>query len=113
MAPLHYAAKLDPFLSLDCNLALHPGAIQGKEGIKFCHLATLPAPALGGHVAAGISQLLQIPCPVAVRVEGVDPFFGQCTIITFYKGLFCLPAKGAFLGTYWIGECKGHNLCKK
>ena len=20
---------------------LHPGAIQGKEGIKFCHLATL------------------------------------------------------------------------
>ena len=21
--------------------ALHPGAIQGKEGIKFCHLATL------------------------------------------------------------------------
>ena len=23
--------------------ALHPGAIQGKEGIKFCHLATLNA----------------------------------------------------------------------
>ena len=23
--------------------ALHPGAIQGKEGIKFCHLATLAA----------------------------------------------------------------------
>ena len=23
--------------------ALHPGAIQGKVGIKFCHLATLPA----------------------------------------------------------------------
>ena len=21
--------------------ALHPGAIQGKEGIKFCHLATM------------------------------------------------------------------------
>ena len=21
--------------------ALHPGAIQGKEGIKFCHLVTL------------------------------------------------------------------------
>ena len=39
MGPLRYAAKFDPFLSLDC--ALHPGAIQGKEGIKFCHLATL------------------------------------------------------------------------
>ena len=42
MAPLHYAAKCDPF-SLNC--VLHPGTIQGKEGIKFCHLATL---ALGG-----------------------------------------------------------------
>ena len=42
MAPLRYAAKYDPFLSLDCApSALHPGAIQGKEGIKFCHLATL------------------------------------------------------------------------
>ena len=29
MAPLRYAAKFDPFL--------------GKEGIKFCHLATLGA----------------------------------------------------------------------
>ena len=34
-------AKFDPFLSLDCAPALHPGAIQGKEGIKFCYLATL------------------------------------------------------------------------
>ena len=42
MAPLRCAAKFDPFLSLDCAPpALHPGAIQGKEGIKFCHLATL------------------------------------------------------------------------
>ena len=37
MAPLCCAAKFDPFLSLDC--ALHPGAIQGKEGIKFCSVA--------------------------------------------------------------------------
>ena len=29
-------------LSLDCApSALHPGALQGKEGINFCHLATL------------------------------------------------------------------------
>ena len=42
MALLRYAAKFDPFLSLDCAPhTLHPGAIQGKEGIKFCHLATL------------------------------------------------------------------------
>ena len=41
MAPLRYAAKFDPFPPLDCALALTPGAIQGKEGIKFCHLATL------------------------------------------------------------------------
>ena len=42
VAPLRYTAKLDPFLSLDCtSQALHPGAIQGNEGIKFCYLATL------------------------------------------------------------------------
>ena len=39
MAPPCYTAKFDSFLSLDC--AFHPGAIQGREGIKFCHLATL------------------------------------------------------------------------
>ena len=38
MGPLHYAAKFDPFLSLDCA---QPGTIQGKEAIKFSHLATL------------------------------------------------------------------------
>ena len=45
MAPLRYAAKFDPLLILDCppphTHTLHPGAIQGKEGIKFCYLATL------------------------------------------------------------------------
>ena len=42
MAPLCYAAKFDPFLSLDCTPhALHAGAIQGKEGIKSCRLVTL------------------------------------------------------------------------
>ena len=44
MAPLHYAAKFDPVLSLDC--APTP-SIQGKEGIKFCHLATLGAGSYG------------------------------------------------------------------
>ena len=41
MAPLCHAAKFDPFLSLDCAPALHLGAIQGKEGIRFGHLSTL------------------------------------------------------------------------
>ena len=40
MAPLCYAAKFDPFLSLDCARVDSVGA-QGKEGIKFCYLATL------------------------------------------------------------------------
>ena len=39
MAPLRYAAKFDPFLSLDC--ARVEGV--GVEGITFCHLATLAA----------------------------------------------------------------------
>ena len=29
--------------------ALHPGTIQGKEGIKYCHLATL-VPTQCGHL---------------------------------------------------------------
>ena len=33
-------AKFDPFLSLDCARVEGVGA-QEKEGIKFCHLATL------------------------------------------------------------------------
>ena len=42
MAPLRYAAKFDPFFSFwVAPHTLYPGAIQGKEGIKFCHLATL------------------------------------------------------------------------
>ena len=41
MAPLNYSAKFDPFLSWDCAPALQHGAMPGKEGIKFCHRATL------------------------------------------------------------------------
>ena len=41
MAPLRCAAKFDPFLSSDCAPRPPRGAIQGKEGIKFCYLATL------------------------------------------------------------------------
>ena len=41
MPSLCYTAKFDLFISLNCAPALNPGAIQGKEGIKFCHLATL------------------------------------------------------------------------
>ena len=49
MAPLGYAAKFEPFLSLDCTPPpLHFGAIKGKDGIKFCHLATLGDGVSGG-----------------------------------------------------------------
>ena len=35
MAPLRYAAKFDPFLSLDCApTTLDPGAIQGNDDDK-------------------------------------------------------------------------------
>ena len=39
-APLRCKIGSLPFLGLRPH-ALRPGAIQGKEGIKFCHLATL------------------------------------------------------------------------
>ena len=42
MAPLRNAAKFEPFLSFGLHPhTLHRGAIKGKEGIKFYHLATL------------------------------------------------------------------------
>ena len=45
MAPLRYAAKFDPFLSWDCARVEGVwGRNPGKEGIKFCHLATLIPP---------------------------------------------------------------------
>ena len=56
MAPLRYAAKFDPFLSLDCAPTPSTPTIQGKEGIKFCHLATLPAFHAAHVLAPGLSQ---------------------------------------------------------
>ena len=43
VAPLRYKIRSLLFLGLRPP-ALHPGKIQGKEGIKFCHLATLAPP---------------------------------------------------------------------
>ena len=54
--------------------ALHPGAIQGKEGIKFCHLATLLPAHLGEvqvlqcYQMAKFDPFLSLDC---ARVEGV------------------------------------------
>ena len=39
MAPLCYAAKFDPFLSLDCAGVEVVGAQSGNDGIKFCSVA--------------------------------------------------------------------------
>ena len=41
MAPLRYTENLIPYFPWIAPPALHLGAIQGKEGIKFFHLATL------------------------------------------------------------------------
>ena len=43
MAPLRYTSKFVPILTLDFahSPAVQHGTIQGKEGITFCHLATL------------------------------------------------------------------------
>ena len=55
MAPLRYAAKFDPFLSLDCARVEGVGA-QRKEGIKFCHLATLVQSRLFGMAKCVIDE---------------------------------------------------------
>ena len=41
MAPPRYRQNMIPSFPWIAPPALHPGAIPGKEGIKFCHLATL------------------------------------------------------------------------
>ena len=55
-ATLRYKIRSLPFLGLRPH-ALHPGAVQGKEGINFCHLATLqPQPSstlLNGGILGG------------------------------------------------------------
>ena len=60
MAPLCYAAKFDPLLSLDCaRVEGEAGsAIQGKEGIKFCSVLSVDIwppcyKDLGAHVRDG------------------------------------------------------------
>ena len=74
MAPLRYTAKFDPFLSLDCAPALHPGTIQGKEGkgsnfaiwqhyrkvrrVRGCRLRQLPDRLPGLHRGQGLRELL-------------------------------------------------------
>ena len=81
MAPLRYAAKFDPFLSLDCPPPWR-NPRKGKEGIKFCHLATLVAgggvmvyhnlwlPSRFGHLilyAAAVAVCLVLCCVGGIR----------------------------------------------
>ena len=39
VARCQHTAKFGPFLSFDCAVLGNRGAIQGKEGIKFCSVA--------------------------------------------------------------------------
>ena len=71
MAPLRYAAKFDPFLSLD--RAPHPGTIQGKEGIKFCYLATLPSLPREGFIIASSVQVILLMAPTAAKMNTLPP----------------------------------------
>ena len=57
MAPLRCAAKSLSFLGLRPH-ALHPVAIQGKEGIKFYHLATLDSPKMADLSYAGDTKTM-------------------------------------------------------
>ena len=74
--------------------ALHPGAIQGKEGIKFCHLATLGTAGIGGRPGegghepdrgesgGGIPALQRAPQAVVLQPEeaGEEPSSGMPTL---------------------------------
>ena len=64
MAPLRYAAKFDPFLSLDCARVEGVGAQS-----KFCHLATLMQ---GANIPAIHSAQTSICCRFS---DGKKAFF--------------------------------------
>ena len=65
--------------------ALHPGAIQGKEGIKFCNLATLqvrgrhgaraghePQPGPGARAGDEEDQVLRPPLPLRLLLSPTE-----------------------------------------
>ena len=69
MAPLCYAAKFYPSLTLVC--ARVGEANKGKEGIKFCHLATLAEIALYTTYLLPLFALSPFPIPLmGVRADG-------------------------------------------
>ena len=62
--------------------ALHPGAIQRKEGIKFCYLATLDKVKEGfGAGTAASSVLLGAMVPRMIMARAVNPVGAACTVI--------------------------------
>ena len=70
---LHCKINLIPSFPWIAPHALHPGAIQGKEGIKFCHLATLisGSPVSGGpnDDHGGPAGLVSTPYSIAANLE--------------------------------------------
>ena len=84
-----------PFLGLRPH-ALHPGPIQGKEGIQFCHLATLP----NTHTLTHVFLL----CHAVIRGNGLSLIdfgaaaeTGACFVSPPAKHLFPDVQKGAEL----------------
>ena len=71
--------------------ALHPGVIHVKEGIKFCHLATLPS---------GVT-----PCPQRIQLR-------KMTLETqdLHSGGCLLPAERADQDTVPAGGRRGRSL---
>ena len=69
MAPLRCKICSLHFLGLR-PLALHPGAIQGKEGIKFCSVAIVQKPKGTNeyNLKSGYSHLATMTWPVSLRV---------------------------------------------
>ena len=65
--------------------ALHPGAIQGKEGIKFCHLATLEF------------QLSSV-------MTKTRPSFGGPSLSLSW--LLLLLWSSSFVGLLWFGQSR-------
>ena len=124
MATLLYAAKFDPFLPFlgFRPHALYPGAIQGKEGIKFCHLATLQSRPqssyqFGGEQENGRQRAPPTKLPLKVGHFWQSTFYLEikllCYFIFLHSALFVLTILDVLVSPDLINEQGDHSGCAK
>ena len=74
LTTLHCKIRSLPFLGLHLH-ALHSGIIQGKEGIEFCHLATLLDPK-AKESEVNLRPMISLCLAYAANIGGTGSLIG-------------------------------------